>query len=413
MANIKRSFLLLQGPCSPLFPRIADQLLALGHAVHKINFNSGDLLYWQPKKSLLFRDRLSGLNDFMASVWTRYGITDQLIFGNCRPVHKPAIDNAAQFGIRTFVVECGYFRPYWITLECDGVNGHSLLPRHPDWYRKVAKRLPEQHPPEDFKSSFAPQAVHDVIYHLAGVCNPLLTPYYNTHSPYSIYTEYSGFVKRSLQVNTIKRQELQQLNELLTNKIPFYLFPLQLNSDAQITHYSNFNNMAEAVKVVLASFAQYAPQHTRLVIKNHPLDIGQINYKKIIGELESAFNIAGRTVYFESGDTRRLLQHTLGTVTVNSTTAGVSLALNRPTITLADSIFSMDGLTFQGKLDDFWTKAQRPDPLLFADFHKTVIYATQINGGLYSQEGTKLAAYHAAQALTYEKCALERCYDLY
>ncbi|WP_459993173.1 capsule biosynthesis protein [Methylosoma difficile] len=395
-----------------MFYRVADQLKAQGHDVHKINFNSGDVAYWYPRKASLFRDSLDNLPTFMEDIWSKYGITDQVMFGNCRPVHRPAVENGERFGIRTFVFECGYFRPYWITLEREGVNGHSLLPRNPDWYRTVAKRLPALQPPQDFKSSFAPQAIHDVLYHLCGIGDPFVAPHYRYHSPYSILTEYAGYAKRTTLVKLQKNNEANKLNQLISQATPYYLFPLQLNSDAQIVHYSKYASMMDAIRDVVSSFAKHAPSHTSLVIKNHPLDIGMIDYRTLISQLEQEFNIEGRTVYLETGNIRTLLEHALGTVTVNSTTAGVSLQLNRPTITLAECIFSIDGLTSQKPLDEFWTTLPKPDPELFTDFYKTVIHATQVNGGLYSNEGTRLAAQNAVRILGSDKSALERCHDL-
>ena len=39
-------------------------------------------------------------------------------------------------------VEEGYVRPDWVTFEAGGVNGHSTLPRDPQWYLETAASLP-------------------------------------------------------------------------------------------------------------------------------------------------------------------------------------------------------------------------------------------------------------------------------
>jgi capsular polysaccharide export protein len=44
---------------------------------------------------------------------------------------------------------------------------------------------------------------------------------------------------------------------------------------------------------------------------------------------------------------------------------------------------------------------------LFRRFRNTVIHTTQINGSLYCQYGTKLAAYNAARVLEAEQSPLE------
>ncbi|MBK8578738.1 MAG: hypothetical protein IPN78_10945 [Candidatus Accumulibacter sp.] len=68
--SLKRSFLFLQGVCSPFFASLADRLVADGYRVHKINFNAGDLLYWGARPAWNYRGDLSGLRDS----WTRSGI---------------------------------------------------------------------------------------------------------------------------------------------------------------------------------------------------------------------------------------------------------------------------------------------------------------------------------------------------
>lgn len=408
MSVNKRSFLFLQGPCSPLFARIADRLKNHGHFIHRINFNGGDVAYWAPRKATWFQGRLETLPEFLASIWSKYQITDQILFGDCRPVHKAAAHRAEDFGIRTHVMECGYFRPFWITLEREGVNGHSLLPRDPDWFREVGKRLPDPEPPQPFQASFATQATHDVLYHLAGAVNPLLFPHYKTHVPVSAPIEYAAYIRRFLLLKLNNPREERIISDLLSAGIPYFLLPLQLNSDAQILHHSRFRNMSEVIEFVMRSFARHAPIKTRLVIKNHPLDIGLINYKEAIAQLALQLNLAERVIYIESGLISLLTKHATGTVTVNSTSGNVALEFNCPTIALADPIYNLPGLTFQSSLDAFWSELPKPDAMLFKCYRNTVMYSTQINGSLYSRPGTILAAENAARVLEAEQSPLEK-----
>jgi len=407
VSAIKRSFLFLQGPCSPLFAKIADRLKNHGHAVHRINFNGGDAVYWAPRKATCFRGKLETLPEFLEAIWAKHQITDQLLFGDCRPVHKAAASRAGDFGIRTHVMECGYFRPFWITLELEGVNGHSLLPKNPDWFIDAGKRLPKSAPAHPFRSSFTKQAAYDVLYHLAGIINPVFFPHYKSHVPVSAAVEYACYIRRFSLQRLRKQQEAQSVSTLVNADSPFYLLPLQLNSDAQIIHHSPFHDMSEVISFVMRSFAQHAPVNTQLVIKNHPLDIGLINYRKLIAKLVRQFDLAGRILYFETGLIDGLIKHAAGMVTVNSTSGCAALELDCPTIALADPVYNLPGLTFQGNLDDFWTAYTKPDRRLFDYFRKTVMYSTQINGNLYSQPGTLLAAENAVRVLEAEKTPLE------
>lgn len=406
-AMSSRRFLFLQGVCSPFFSRLADRLMADGHTVFKLNFNVGDLAYWGTRKSFSFRGRPQDLHAFLDDVYREYGITDQVLFGDRRPVHRPAVDHAEAIGIRTHVFEEGYFRPHWVTLEREGVNGHSLLPRDPDWFWAVGGDLGESETVVPFASPFRVRAAHDVAYHLAGAANPLLFPSYRTHAGMSAPVEYLGYIRRFSLLRWWKPRDAKLIDDLVASHLPYYVLPLQLNSDAQIRDHSRFENMDEVIEYVIESFARLAPTASRLVIKNHPLDMGMTGYQQVIARLEREYDIVGRVDYLESGNLDLLVKHARGLVTVNSTVGGVSLGLNCSTTTLSDPIYNLPGLTFQGGLDDFWLHGEAPNRELFKRFRNAVIHATQINGGFYCSKGIDLAVNNSVAVLAGEKSPLE------
>jgi capsular polysaccharide export protein len=403
----KRSYLFLQGVCSPFFARLADRLTADGHRVHKVNFNGGDTAYWWPRPACHFRSGIDGLPGFLDGQYRRFGITDQVLFGDRRPVHRPAVERAEHHGIRTHVFEEGYFRPHWVTLEREGVNGHSLLPRDPDWFREVGGRLPDAAPAMPIHSPFWIRAAHDVAYHAASSANPLAFPGYRTHAPVSAPVEYAGYVRRFAALRFRQPKDEARINELTGRSTPFFLLPLQLNSDAQIRDHSRFDGMAGVMEFALESFARHAPADARLLVKNHPLDMGLVNYPKIIRGLAARFDLAGRVDYLETGNLGLILRHALGVVTVNSTVGAVALDLGCPTITLSDPIYNLPDLCFQGHLDDFWTARPKPDGELFRRFRNTVVHATQVNGGFYCRPGIGLAVENCLRLLEPERSPLE------
>lgn len=403
----KRSFLFLQGPCSPLFARLADHLRSEGHAVHKINFTGGDVAYWTPRKSTLFRGELDQLPEVLDSVRKKYAITDQILFGDCRPIHLAAKQYARQHGIRTHVLEEGYFRPYWMTLEREGVNGFSKLPRDPDWFRHVARYVPAPLDTQTFNAPFRVRATHDVMYHLSGLANPFVFPKYRGHAPDSVPLEYAGYVNRFVRLHLTRKFDSENIQHLLSRKIPYYLLPLQLNSDSQIQIHSTFTNMVEVIDMVMRSFAKNAPTNSWLVIKTHPLDAGLLNYGKIIEKQALKLGLSGRILFLQSGHLNTLVEQARGLITVNSTAGGLALELDCPTITLNNPIYNIRGLTFQGPLDAFWTNNEKPDQELFRCFRNTVIHTTQVNGSLYSKSGIDLAVKNAVRFLDCDKSPLE------
>lgn len=403
----KRSYLFLQGVCSPFFARLGEALRAEGHRVHKVNFNVGDALYWRIGGAYDFRSSIDGLPKFLNNLYAKLEITDQLLFGDRRPAHIVAREAGRSRKIRTHVFEEGYFRPFWVTLEQDGVNGHSHLPRTANWYRAVGPSVPDYGEGEAFRTSFTDRALHDVSYHAAGFWNPILFPHYKNHAPTNAAVEYAGYVQRLPKLRLIERHDADVVANLLQRAAAFFFFPLQLGSDAQILDHSRFSNMRQVIELVMSSFAQNVPDDTRLVIKNHPLDTGQCNYQRMVGSLARQLGVANRVDYIESGDLNSLLMHARGVVTVNSTTGLVSLGFGCPTFSLGTPIYQLPGLTCQGRLEDFWRAPTLPDMNLFRLFRNTVIHTTQINGGFYSREGIDLAVRNSVGALVAERSALE------
>ncbi len=408
MTGSKLVFLFLQGPATPFFAHLAKRLRAEGHSVLRVNFCAGDGAYWGQLGALAFRGHVKELKGRLDTIYRRYGVTDQVLFGDRRPVHRPAVAHGEACGVRTWVFEEGYFRPYWVTLEREGVNGHSLLPRDPDWFQEVGMRLPEPAGVVPFRSPFWRRALHDVLYHTAGLFNPLLFPHYMPHAPYPAPVEYAGYVWRFSKMRMIRKRELLRARAIMASGASYFVLPLQLNSDVQIRDHSRFENMEEVMAYVLASFTSHAPAGSHLVVKNHPLDPGLVDHGRALMAMALEHGVADRIHYLEDGDLVGLLRNARGCVTVNSTSGILALEQSTPTVTLSDPIYNLPGLTFQGSLDAFWEEGIPPDKRFFGCFRRAVIHATQINGGFYCPRGIELAVRNSVRVLTGECSPLEK-----
>ncbi|MDR6599649.1 capsular polysaccharide export protein [Achromobacter deleyi] len=405
---MRKRFLFLQGPCSPFFGKLGHALRDAGHDVQRVNFNAGDSWYWNCGKAFYYRSSADKLESWYANLMDSEGHTDIVLFGDQRPVHQPAIRLAKQRGIRVHVFEEGYFRPYWVTLERGGVNAHSQLPRDPAWYRRIGPRIPDYGNGLAFPPSFASRAWHDVVYHVAGIRNPLTYPGYRTHAPLRAHVEYASYLKRAATLGGVKRGNLAAIQSLIYSRTPFWLIPLQLGSDAQIRHHSTFESMRHVLEVTLDSFARMCRPDAVLVIKNHPLDTGQDDHAGTIAEICERVSLKpGRVQYLETGPLPALLNHARGVVTVNSTVGGSALVHGRPLKALGNAIYDMPGLTFQGELDAFWRYSKQPNQRLFRWFRNTVIHCTQVNGGLYSNESINLTIANALPRLTADHSPLD------
>jgi capsular polysaccharide export protein len=76
-------------------------------------------------------------------------------------------------------------------------------------------------------------------------------------------------------------------------------------------------------------------------------------------------------------------------VTVNSTSATLALRNNVPTIALGTAIYDMLDITHQGRLDDFWTKPQAPDPDTYEAFQRVLHERCLVYGGFASKSAVE------------------------
>ncbi|MGO4398361.1 capsule biosynthesis protein [Achromobacter sp. PAB15] len=397
----KQRFLFLQGVCSPFFPALAKGLRQTGCSVHKVNFTVGDRVYWRQGHETSFRGPMSSLTEFYHQEFERKGISDIVLFGDCRPVHQPAVALAKQAGVRVHVFEEGYFRPYWVTLERDGVNGHSALPSDPDYYRERAKEVPAYDNGVAFISPFWKRAAYDIGYNFWAGLNPILHRGVQSHVPYSPAVEYTNYLRKGMGAHIYRRraQSVQTRLTLDPQVQPYYLFPLQLATDSQIIFHSQYENMSEVIEEVIRSFSAHAPENTLLLIKAHPLDPGIVNYAKQIRALSTELQIGRRVLYIDGGHLPALINAARAVITVNSTVGGSALLHGKPTKTLGRAIYDIPGLTDQGPLSNFWREPHKPDVQLFKNFRNVVIHDTQINGGFYCQSGINLSVKNSLRKL--------------
>ncbi|MBN3746212.1 capsular biosynthesis protein [Burkholderia sp. Se-20373] len=396
---MSRSFLVLQGTASPFFSRLSGALRRRGHATHRVNFCGGDLLYGGANAALDYRGEPAGLPDWYAQIVRSKDISDVIMFGDCRDIHRPMHDVAQAGGLNVHVFEEGYIRPHWLTLERHGVNGRSRLPRDPSWYLDQRVSTPSSAPGQPTGYNLYERAFHDISYRVANTLFAARFPHYRSHRPRNGLVEYSGLASRMLSKRSYASEAEQVTDELLVSRHPYYLFPLQLNSDAQIVAHSPFDGVLAAIDQVLASFARHAREDMHLVIKNHPLDTGLIDYRRHVRQRAAELGIGARLRFVDAGHLPTLLEHARGVVVVNSTVGLSALHHRRPLIALGTAIYDMPGLTWQGGLDAFWRDAGPPDSVLYQAFLDYVMHHTQINGDFYTRTGIEMAVAGAVERL--------------
>jgi capsular polysaccharide export protein len=381
-----RAFLFLQGPPGPLLHQLATVMREGGTKVERINICAGDQIDW-PEPATNFRGRFRDWPCFFDNFLREHQITDILLFGDCRPYHVSARRVAALRGIRTYVLEEGYLRPHWMTLELDGVNGYSRLTRNKEWLLEQAKALsPEPYLPP-ITATFR-RRVRDTARHYVAVHAGLPAyPFYRTHRPGSALIEAVGWGWKYLVRGTRERQTRDVLKGI--ERKPFFLLPLQLSGDYQIRNHSPFPDMRAAAAYVMESFARHAPAETHLLIKAHPFDTSLINWRRFVDRRARRLGIRGRVHFIDGGQLDQLAADTAGMVCVNSTSATLALAAGRPVCTLGEAIYNVPGLTFPRHLDEFWTDPMPPEPGLYGAFRRVLVDRCLVRGGIASESAVQ------------------------
>ncbi|MEO1731674.1 MAG: capsular biosynthesis protein [Pseudomonadota bacterium] len=379
----------------PLFRRLGQELVQSGHTVFKVNFNGGDRAFWRLSNGIDYRGTLEAWPDALRKIVQDNEITDVVLFGDCRAHHVPAIAVCRELNIPVHVFEEGYIRPDWVTLELDGVNGHSRLPRDPEWYRKRAAELPPAAEHTQVPSSFRRRALEGLLYNTADVLTRWRYPNWTNHRPWHPIIEGAGWTRKLLRGKERRESSERLVSGLLDSEVPFYLFPLQLASDAQIRLHSPFASMTDALSMVIQSFAENAPDDTRLVVKEHPLDNGVVDWHQETRSLADLFGVPDRVDYMGWGDIVPVARAAKGMVTINSTSGTLALDMGVPVVALGHAVFDIADVTYQGGLDAFWNDVTPPDQETFNAFRRVLIERCLIPGGFFSEEALDKVVSHA------------------
>lgn len=386
-----RSFLFLQGPPGSFFSELARALSAQGHSIHRINLSGGDRYDWRSdlrRHAVDYRGPMRDWPMYFDRFTRQHGISDIVLFGDCRPMHQAALRMAQLRGIHIHVFEEGYIRPDWMTLERDGVNGHSPMDRDPEAIRRMARWLPPVPKLPPITADFRRRASDSYWHYHHVVTGKLRFPFYRSHRQGSITLDGIGWLLKFARSGRRQRQA-EQTFAALADK-PFFLFPLQLTGDYQIRAHSPFGSMPVAVEYVLESFAQFAPPEVLLLVKEHPLDSGYRNWRRFISRHARRLKIADRVHHLDGGDLGELARCALGMVCVNSTSGTLALEAGLPVVVLGDAVYDVPGVTHQSGLDQFWSAPEKPDRDLYDAFKRILHAKCLVRGGLASKSAVEI-----------------------
>ncbi|QIW15222.1 capsule biosynthesis protein [Pasteurellaceae bacterium RH1A] len=381
--------LLLQGPIGSFFADLALWLKSYDKVVYKINLNAGDE-YFYPNtiyNTIPYRDSITQFYLDLYHFVEAYQIDTFVCFGDNRKYHKVAKKIASELKLNFWVLEEGYFRPDYITLEDKGVNAFSLVPREADFFLTQASSLPEPPKPQKLAKGFCPMAKRAVLYYAHAYFKRKKYPKYQHHRILNVkYYIKLWFISglRRLSYFLKDRSFAKKINSKKIDN--FFIVPLQVYDDSQVRVHCDYESVGDFLREVLSSFAQDAPLDLNLIVKHHPMDRGFIDYQVLIDEFEEKYpHLKGRIYYVHDVPLPVFLRHGRGMVTLNSTSGISALLHNMPVITLGRANYDFEGLTHQGSLAEFWHQPQAPDPDVFEAYRKYHLYTTQLNGNFYNR----------------------------
>lgn len=379
---MRRNVLLLQGPVGPFFKRLSHDLEQRGFNVFKVNFNGGDQLFSRRRQRIDYTGKLKYWGPYLERLIQNRDIGRIYLFGDCRAYHRIAKEVAARNGVQLFVFEEGYIRPDYLTLEENGVNGHSpMMIDRPEFEGASETAPPSTLRPERV---FIRTAMYSILYYIAAFLMQRKYRFYQHHRRFNPIPEGYRWLVSAFRKWRYARKERNFFEELLPQfEDNYFVCPLQVHCDMQVAVHSSYNSIEHFIGEVVASFAEHAPPNKALVFKHHPMDRGYTDYSLLFSNLVSEYGLQGRIFYVHDICLPTLLKNAQGTVLINSTVGMSSMFHGTPVKTLGRAIYNQPGLVFDGPLANFWQQSGIVDEKLFDDFRAWLITHNQLNGSFY------------------------------
>ncbi|KMK66490.1 capsule biosynthesis protein [Puniceibacterium sp. IMCC21224] len=388
----KRCFLFLQGPHGPFFHRLGKMLRKTGAEVWRVGFNAGDRAFWFHRDSYLaYTGDADGWPDRFRQILEQKHITDIVLYGDTRPVHAQAVAIAKARGLTVHVFEEGYMRPYWVTYERDGSNGHSRLMQMSVTDMQDALKLSEMEaplPPAHW-GDMRQHIFYGALYHWFVMFRNGKYRNFRPHRAIPVTTEFRLYVKRLLLMPMTALDRIAATMRIRMGGFPYHLALLQLEHDSSFQKHSPFASLTDFLALVIEGFARGAPGHHHLVFKAHPLEDGRVNVRRAVRDLAAHHGVADRVHYVRGGKLAQLLNDARTAVTVNSTAAQQVLWRGIPLKVFGDAVYAKPEFVSDQPMAEFFSAASRPDNRAYKDYRRYLLETSQLPGGFYSARGRR------------------------
>lgn len=385
--------LLLQGPVGPFFLQLQNVLNKSGFDAWRICFTAGDRLYSHRDKRLMFSNGLSEWQSWLEQFLAYSRIDCIVLFGCERPVHRIAIKVAKRRNIPIISLEEGYVRPGFITVEQTGNNRFSpLAGGMPPSDFETATPDKKQ---VNFSKSFAKMCWFGFTYYSSNILSSF-SQRDTFHKSRSLVPE-AFFWGRNFARKILHQGRNYRIIEKLLefNDKNYFLIPLQVADDSQLKEAGNGWTNEKLIIAALSSFASEAPKGVRLVFKVHPLERGHSRYNRLIKSLSSLHAVQDRVDVIDTGSLGLLVRHSIGMLTVNSTSGLSAIAHGIPLLATGEAIYSKTDFAQSAcnkeDIDNFWHNAVFPDRNKCNRYLSWLRKNSLKTGDYYAQDGIDLA----------------------
>ncbi|BDW86325.1 capsule biosynthesis protein [Roseicyclus marinus] len=391
-SHATRVFLFLQGPHGPFFDQLGRMLRAAGARTWRVGFNRGDEIFWSDRAGYIAHvDPPEDWAPRAARLMDEKGVTDLVLYGDTRPIHAVAIAAARARGITVHVFEEGYLRPYWITYERGGANGHSrIMEMSVAQMRQALEGLDLDLPDAPARWGDMRQHVfYGALYHFFVFVLNRAYAGFRTHRALSVGQEFRLYLRRLALMPLHWLDRSLATWRVKTGGFPYHLALLQLEHDASFRDHGPFDRMEQFLSVLIEGFARGAPAHHHLVFKAHPLEDGRTPLRADIHRIARAHGVGGRVHYLRGGKLARLLNDARSAVTVNSTAAQQALWRGLPLKAFGQAVYLKPEFVSDQPLEAFFQNPTRPDSRAYRDYRHFLLETSQITGSFYSARGRR------------------------
>jgi capsular polysaccharide export protein len=386
-----RRFLFLQGPHGPYFQRLGRMLERAGATVWRVGFNRGDRAFWAGESFIPFRGAQEDWPTAIRALLEAKEITDIVLYGDTRFIHAEAIRAARAAGITAHVFEEGYLRPYWVTYERGGSNGHSRLMETSVPQMQAALAQMDMELP-DAPARWGDMRQHmfwGALYHWFVLTGFWDFRNFRPHRKLTVGQEFLLYCKRLVLLPVHRWERMLATFRIKHGGFPYHLVLLQLEHDASFQMHSPFKTMTEFLALVMEGFAKGAAPHHHIVFKAHPLEDGRVPVAREIRRLAREHGVESRVHFVRGGKLAQLLNHARSAVTVNSTAGQQVLWRGLPLKTFGAAVYAKPEFVSTQGLAEFFALPSRPDSRAYRDYRHYLLETSQIAGGFYSSRGRR------------------------